>query len=51
MISKDFYTKCLKKIDELDNECFIDIDTGEVVWVSKEKKINDRNLFNIIMTN
>ena len=51
MLKKDFYTKKLNKIDELDNDCFIDIDTGEVVWVSKDNNTSDRNLFSIIMTN
>ncbi len=51
MVNKDVYTKNFKKIDEWDNHCFIDIDTGEVVWLTKDNKMTDRNLFSIIMTN
>ena len=50
MFKNDFYIKNFQAIEEIDNDCFIDIDTGEVVWLSKEEKY-EKNLFSIIMTN
>ena len=50
MFKNDFYVKNIQTIEDFENDCFIDIDTGEVVWLSKKEK-KERNLFSIIMTN